>query len=80
MIPACLSSLYLTPSSALFGLPPVIAEAQSCTDHFILWDKTSLLASSQSLGEQGRSSKTQTSKAATPPQVTHMAARALLLD
>lgn len=39
MIPACLSSVYLTPSSALCGLPPVLAGAQSCTDHFILWDK-----------------------------------------
>lgn len=44
MIPACLSSVYLTPSSALCGLPPVLAGAQSCTDHFILWDKPAFLS------------------------------------
>lgn len=62
MIPACLSSVYLTPSGALCGLPPVLAETQSCTDHFILWDKTSLSVSSQALGERCWSSKTETSK------------------
>lgn len=41
MIPACPSSVYLTPGSALGGRcpPSMLTWTQSCTDHFILWDK-----------------------------------------
>lgn len=78
MIPACLSSVYLTPSSALCGLPPVLAGAQSHTDHFILWDKPVFQSPLKTLGEQCWSSKTETSKGGTLPQVTYVGACALL--
>lgn len=78
MIPACLSSVYLTPSGALCGLPPVLAGAQSRTDHFILWDKPVFQSPLKPWGSGAGSSKSETSKVGTLPQVTHAAACALL--
>lgn len=76
MIPACLSSVYLTPSSALCGLPPVLAGAQSCTDHFILWDKPAFLSNPGEAALELQDWKPQTF--GTLPQVIHVAVRALL--
>lgn len=80
MIPACLFSVRLTPSSALCGLPPVLVGVQSYSDHFIFWDKTSLSVFSDLRGWGSRcwSSKTETSKAGTSLQVPCVAAGALI--
>ncbi|CAB1444871.1 unnamed protein product [Pleuronectes platessa] len=43
-------------------------EHRAATDHFILWDKTSLSVSTHTLGEHGWSSKAETSNAGSGPQ------------
>lgn len=79
MIPACLSSVYLTPSGALCGLPPcVLAGAQSRTDHFILWDKPVFQSPLKPWGSSAGAPRLEPQKAGTVPRVTHVAACAPL--
>lgn len=67
MVTACLPSVCLTPSGALWELPPVLAGVQSCTDHFILWDKTGPFSS---LKSAGWSSENDVSEAGKQPQLS----------